>query len=213
VAFVFSGINKIKPSEKNMGKFKDFLIEQEDNEEVVDLDALSSVELLKIINDELSQMDEEEISLFGYVLYNEFFDDEETAEDNYDDFTLEDVQAMIAELGAEFYADVADLLLPDEDSEDDTEDEYEDEDEDGINEVVGRVMKRKNMNRKKRKFFKKTKAELRKGLAARRKANRLNKAKRKKYFRVNKKRIAMYKKSRATAIKKGRHIKKVRRGA
>ncbi len=187
-----------------MGKFKDFLSEQSEDDIVVDLDTLSSVELLKIINDELSQMDEEEINLFGYVLYNEFFDDEETAEDDYEDFTLEDVQAMIAELGAEFYADIADLLLPDEESDDEEED---------IDEAVGRIMKRKNMNRKKRKFFKKTKAELRKGLAARRKANRLNKAKRKKYFRVNKKRIAMYQKSRATAIKKGRHIKKVRRGA
>ena len=196
-----------------MGKFKDFLSEQSEDDIVVDLDTLSSVELLKIINDELSQMDEEEINLFGYVLYNEFFDDEETAEDDYEDFTLVDVQAMIAELGAEFYADIADLLLPDEESDDEEEDDEEDIDEEDIDEAVGRIMKRKNMNRKKRKFFKKTKAELRKGLAARRKANRLNKAKRKKYFRVNKKRIAMYQKSRATAIKKGRHIKKVRRGA
>lgn len=197
-----------------MGKFKDFLSEQSEDDIVVDLDTLSSVELLKIINDELSQMDEEEINLFGYVLYNEFFDDEETAEDDYEDFTLEDVQAMIAELGAEFYADIADLLLPDEESDDEeSDDEEEDDEEEDIDEAVGRIMKRKNMNRKKRKFFKKTKAELRKGLAARRKANRLNKAKRKKYFRVNKKRIAMYQKSRATAIKKGRHIKKVRRGA
>ena len=194
-----------------MGKFKDFLIEQSEDDIVVDLDTLSSVELLQIINDELSQMDEEEINLFGYVLYNEFFDDAETAEDDYEDFTIEDVQAMIAELGAEFYADIADLLLPDEESDDEEMDD--DEETDGIDEAVARVMKRKNMNRKKRKFFKKTKAELRKGLAARRKANRLNKAKRKKYFRVNKKRIELYKKSRATAIKKGRHIKKVRRGA
>jgi hypothetical protein len=209
VAFVCSGINKIKPLEKDMGKFKEFLIEQDD-EEIVDLDSLSSEELFQIINDELSQMDEEEINLFGYVLYNEFFDDADTEEDDYDDFTLEDVQAMIAELGVEFYVDIADLLLPDEDSDDE---ESDDEIYDGVDEAVSRVMKRKNMNRKKRKFFKKTKAELRKGLAARRKANRLNKAKRRKYFRVNKKRIEMYKKSRATAIRKGRHIKKVRRGA
>lgn len=191
-----------------MGKFKQFLNEQMDDvedTEVVDLDTLSSEELLQIINDELALMDEDEISEFGYVLYNEFFDDEETEEDDYEDFSIEDVQAMIAELGAEFYIDVADLLLPEEDDE-----ESEDDD---VNEVVGRIMKRKKMNRKKRKFFKKTKADLRKGLSARRKANRLNKAKRKKYFRINKKRIQSYQKSRATAIKKGRHIKKVRKGA
>jgi hypothetical protein len=194
-----------------MGKFKDFL--KESDEETIDLDTLSPEALLQVINDELADMNEDEIYAFAYVLYYEFFDEEESLEDDYTDFTIEDVQTMIAELGPDYYIDILDLLLPDENEDGFDWDSIEMDDEGEANEAVGRIMKRKNFNRKKRKFFKKTKADLRKGLSARRKANRLNKAKRKKYFRVNKKRIQAYQKSRSTAIKKGRHMKKVRRGA
>ncbi len=193
-----------------MGNFKKFLLEEEDT---VDLDTLSSEELLQLINDELADMSEDEIYAFAYVLYYEFFDSEETSEDDYNDFTIEDVNAMVGALGAEYYIDILDLLLPDETEDGFDWDSIELDGDDETNEAVARIMKRKNFNRKKRKFFKKTKSELRRGLSARRKANRLNRSKRKRFYRVNKVRIASYQKSRATAIKKGRHIKKVRRGA
>lgn len=194
-----------------MGSFKNFLLEEEDED-------LTPEELLQLINDELAEMDEDEIFAFAYALYYTFFDEEESAEDDYVDFTIEDVNDMIAALGEEYYIDVLDLLLPDEEEDGfdwDSIDLDGDEigDEFNTNEAVSRVMKRKNFNRKKRKFFKKTKAQLRKGLAARKKANRMNRTKKKRYFRVNKKRIQNYQKSRSAAIKKGRHIKKVRRGA
>lgn len=192
-----------------MGLFKKFLME----EDTIDINTLSSEELLQIIEDELADMDEDEIFAFGYVLYYEFFEDEENPDDNYDDFEIEDVKTMIRMLGAEYYIDIIDLLLPDEEEDGFDWDSIEIDSEEAVDEAVGRIMKRKNFNRKKRKFFKKTKADLRKGISARRKANRLNKSKRKKFYRINKKRIASYQKSRAVAIKKGRHMKKVRRGA
>lgn len=194
-----------------MGSFKNFLLEEEDAE--VDL---TPEELLQLINDELAEMDEDEIFAFAYSLYYTFFDEEESTEDDYIDFTIEDVNDMIAALGEEYYGDILDLLLPDESGEEFDWDSIglgDEEIEDETNEAVGRIMKRKNFNRKKRKFFTKSKAQLRRGIAQRRKANRMNRAKKKRYYRVNKKRIASYQKSRSTAIKKGRHIKKVRRGA
>lgn len=194
-----------------MGKFKQFLLE-EDGE-----DYLSDSQLLALINGELADLSEDEIFAFAYVLYYEFFEDEDNPDDNYEDFNIDDVKEMIATLGPEYYVDILDLLLPDEEEDGFDWDSIELDDESGeseeMDEAVGRVMKRKNFNRKKRKFFKKTKADLRKGLSARRKANRKNMSKRKKFYRINKKRLASYQKSRATAVKKGRHMTKVRRGA
>jgi len=194
-----------------MGKFKQFLLE-EDGE-----DYLSDSQLLALINGELADLSEDELFAFAYVLYYEFFEDEDNPDDNYEDFNIDDVKEMIATLGPEYYVDILDLLLPDEEEDGFDWDSIELDDESGeseeMDEAVGRVMKRKNFNRKKRKFFKKTKAELRKGLSARRKANRKNMPKRKKFYRINKKRLASYQKSRATAVKKGRHMVKVRRGA
>jgi hypothetical protein len=191
-----------------MGAFKNFLQEEDGSEEI----PVNPEELLQSINDELAEMDEDEIYAFAYVLYYEFFEDEANTEDDYVDFDIEDVKAMIAEIGPEYYDVILDLLLPDEE-EDGFDWDSVDIDDEEMDEAVSRVMKRKNFNRKKRRFFKKTKAELRKGLAKRRKQNRLTKTKKKRYFRANKVKIKLYKKSRSAAIKKGRHIKKVRRGA
>ena len=194
-----------------MGSFKNFLLEEENVEP-----ELTSGELLQLINDELADMDEDEIFAFAYALYYAFFDDEENPEDDYVDFNIDDVNEMIAALGEEFYVDILDLLLPDDTADDFDWSEIGLDDEEtpeDTNEAVSRVMRRKNFNRKKRKFFKKSKAELRRGFSARRRANRKNQAKRKRFYRVNKKRIASYQKSRSNAIRKGRHFSKVRRGA
>lgn len=82
-----------------------------------------------------------------------------------------------------------------------------------LNEVMARRMKTKKMNKKKRKFMTKTKAELRKTASIRKRVNRKTSAKRKKSYRANKAKIKSYQASRAVAMKKGRHIVKVRRGA
>ena len=174
---------------------------------------------IKNILDDLS---EDEVDEFGAFLSVEFF---ETSEDEIDElfFDVDNVIEMIKELGSEaesedekeeIYSFILDLLLP-EDFENskyldyDNELEYEED----MSEGVSRVMKAKNLNRKKRKFFQKTAATLRKERAKRVKKNRENRASRRAYTRVNKAKLKAYQKSRATFMKKGKHFKKIRRQA
>jgi hypothetical protein len=88
-------------------KFSKFLQENED--------------LLAKINAILDELDEDEMEDFGEALYYEFFDDEDTDEDDYDFFDRSDVDEMIKELGAGSYEDILDMLeeIEDEDDEDD----------------------------------------------------------------------------------------------
>jgi len=97
--------------------------------------------------------------------------------------------------------------------EEDDLDESEGESDGELNELMARKMKAKKMNKKKRKFMKKTKADLRKTVSIRKRENRKPRAKRKKAYRANKGRIKSYQASRAVAIKKGKHKVKVRRVA
>lgn len=180
-----------------MVSFKTYLKENED--------------LLAKIMDEIEELSDEELETFGEVLYYEFFDDEETDVDDYDFFNKDDVIAMIKELGPEMYEDIYDML---EEIEDEEEEDDDDDDEDSeMDEGVTRRMLNKNFNRKKRKFMKNTKADLRKTKAARKKDARQSRADRKRYYRANKAKIAAYQKSRADAIKKGKHKVKKRRTA
>lgn len=240
-----------------------------------------SEENLEKIMNIIQDMDEEELDEFGAALYYEFFDDEESEEDDYDSFGLEDVESMIKELGSNFYEDVLDLLDEVEDDEEldesskmsdikqdkktgeyfvkntnitfwapnsyggtigkdgkkywsikvDNEEVHTIKGGDNsqenvfdyvldlangkikLNEAVSRIMKQKNMNRKKRKFMSLSKAKLRQSAAARKKKNRMTKAARKRYYRANKQKIAAYQKSRRSAIKKGKHKVKLRRSA
>lgn len=188
---------------------------------------MSSADLLKEIENILEGMSDDEIDEFGAFLSVEFFDTpEEDIEDIYFDFDT--VMKMISEFVSEYgdeleaYEIILDLLLPEDfmSSADYTDDgNYEEEYEEdlgideSVNEGVSRVMKVKNLNRKKRKFFTKSAASLRKERAKRVKKNRLNRADRKAYQRINKAKIKGYQKSRANFIKKGRHFKKIRRQA
>lgn len=188
---------------------------------------MSSADLLKEIENILEGMSDDDIDEFWAFLSVEFFDTpEEDIEDIYFDFDT--VMKMISEFVSEYgdeleaYEIILDLLLPEDfmSSADYTDDgNYEEEYEEdlgideSVNEGVSRVMKVKNLNRKKRKFFTKSAASLRKERAKRVKKNRLNRADRKAYQRINKAKIKGYQKSRANFIKKGRHFKKIRRQA
>jgi hypothetical protein len=191
-----------------MGSFKNFLAEAED--------------YLAMINTILDQLDDEELDEFGYVLYTDFFDTEEeeepSAEDNAEGetgeedeadepFTRADVDEMIQVLGPDLYLAVLELL----DEDDGTE--WAGEEDEDLEEGVTRRMIAKNMNRKKRKFMKNSKAMMRKTKAVRKRLARKTKAKRRRYYRANKVKIAAYQKSRASAIKKGKHKVKLRRAA
>mgnify|MGYP003609923767 CR=1 FL=1 len=214
-------------------KFREHLLQLDprlliEGEEEVEM---NSDDLLKEIQNILEGMADDEIDEFGAFLSVEFF---ETSEDEIEDvyFDLETVLYMIKEFvddysaeygdAVEAYEIILDLLLPEDfmssaDYTDDGnyEEEYEEDlglDED-VNEGVSRIMKVKKLNRKKRKFFTKSAAILRKERSKRIKSNRINKASRKAYQRVNKAKIKGYQKSRATFMKKGRHFKKIRRQA
>lgn len=169
-----------------MGSFKNFLKED------------SSADVLNAINHELSEMNDEEIDMLGAVLTDEFFDES----DEYDEFmySLEDVQHMIAELGAEFYDYILELI---------DDDAYSEKSE--LDEAVSRKMKQGSFNRKKRLFMTKSKAELRKTAQQRKRKNREDRSSNRAYRRANKKKIQSYQKSRALAIKKGKHNVKLRR--
>lgn len=169
-----------------MGSFKKFLMEED--------------ETLQQIYAILEELSEEEIDEFGFVLYYEFFDDEDTDEDDYDFFELDDIKEMINSLGPEFYDEILYLL-------------EEDDEDDDLEEGVSRAMKAKNMNRKKRKFMVKSKAIMKRTKVKRKQLARKDKAKRKRYYRANKKKLASYQRSRAKAIKKGKHFSKLRRSA
>ena len=184
---------------------------------------MDSTALYLEIKNILDVMSEDEIDEFGSFLAVEFFEEPvDEIEDVY--FDIDNVLEMIDELGDEAYAFILDLLLPEdftssENLEHLETDNYEEvdihgtEDDEDVNEGVGRVMKVKNLNKKKRKFFAKSAAVLRKERAKRVKKNRITRATRKAYQRVNKVKLKAYMKSRDTFMKKGRHFTKIRRQA
>lgn len=183
---------------------------------------MSSEALMSEIKNILDGLSEDEVDELGAFLSVEFF---ETSEDDIDElfFDVDNVIEMIKELGLEsesedekvqIYSFILDLLLP-EDFENSKCLDYDNEPEcqEEISEGVSRVMKAKNRNMKKRKFFIKSAAALRKERAKRVKKNRENRASRRAYTRVNKAKLKAYQKSRATFMKKGKHFKKIRRQA
>lgn len=177
-----------------MGSFNNFLAE--------------SVDSLTEINVILDELDEFEMDQFGWVLYSEFFEEEEGIDEaDIDLFTRSEVDYMIKELGPNMHDEILDML-----EEYDSEDIDDSEDEE-MSEGVSRRMASKNRNRKKRKFMANSKAALRKTAVARKRAARQNKAKKKRYYKANKTKIAAYQKSRNDNIKKGKHKVKMRRKA
>ena len=176
-----------------MGKFKEFL--SEENTEI-------TIEDIKSFLDDLN---DEDIDSLGAVIFDEFFSSEE---DTSDDLTFDtnDVLDMVKQLGKDMYEYILDLIMPDDQETDDIEDEDEEMDEN-----VSRAMQTKNINRKKRKFMRKSIAQLRKEAPKRKIENRKTFAKRKRYARANAAKIAQYKKSREKFIKKGVHHVKLRK--
>lgn len=178
---------------------------------------LSATEIFVEIENILDSMPEDEIDELGAFLSVEFFDiTEDEIEDEY--FDKKVVINMIKELGEDSYEFILDLLLPEdfESSADYTDDgNYEEETEEDLEmtEGVSRIMKAKNRNLKKRKFFQKSAATLRKERADRLKKNRINRAARRGYQRINKEKLASYQKSRAKFMKKGKHFAKIRKQA
>lgn len=203
-----------------MGAFRDYLFKF-DPQLIVEgsEEEMTPAELLAEIENMLGTLSEDEVDEFGAFLSVEFFDiTEDEIEDEYFDKKI--VLNMIKELGEDSYGFILDLLLP-EDFENSKELEDEDIDQSEYGEIgseeleegVSRAMKAKNRNMKKRKFFKKSAATLRKERADRMKKNRMNRAARRGYQRINKDKIAAYQKSRARFMRKGKHFAKIRKQA
>lgn len=182
--------------------------------EGIEYQEMDAEALLIEIRNLLEGMSEDEVDEFGAFLTVEFFETpEEEIENVY--FDIDNVLEMIKDLGEDSYSFILDLLLPEDfnTSADLNFNDYEEYEIDSgeISEGVSRIMQAKRRNMKKRKFFKKSAATLRKERTARIKKNRENRASRRAYTRVNKAKLQAYQKSRAGFMKKGRHFAKIRR--
>lgn len=176
-----------------MIKFGQFMKESEEGKE-------SLPKIYKI----LDAMTSDEIYDFGIYLYLTFFDSDDTESDEGYYFDVAVVKEMLEQLPPDLYVGILEDLEEDDDTEDETSD--------GMDESMNRVMLTKNINRKRRKYMAKSKSDLRREYAERMRNNRLTLAKRKRYYRMNKAKIASYQKSRREYMEQGAHYKKVRSG-
>lgn len=184
-----------------MGKFKEFLTE---SSQEVQLQESVKEDIISI----LSTMNDTEINDFGEFMYDEIFNMDEDEYVTADDFTLEEIIEVLGTLDSDDL-DYIYYMLTDED-EDEIDLSPHTANNANISEAMARVMKAKNRNKKKRKKFQSTKAEFRRGKAARKKEARMDKVQRKKHYRQNKMRIKKYQASYKSAVKSGKHIKKIR---
>lgn len=195
-----------------MVTFRDFLLRKLNESD--DQEVSSNVTFDDIV-EILETMTEDEINDFGFYLYIEFFASDDEDEDELASlyFTIDDVKAMIVELGEDFYQTIYDLLQPEDDEESDDEDYDEDEDDDEVFESVSRRMDVSNMNKSPRKYMKLSMAKFRQLAQIRKRKYRETKQYRKRYYRANRAKILAYMKSYRQAVKSGKHKPKKRLGA
>ena len=177
-------------------------------------------------------LDEIDLNIFGNYLYYSFF--AETADEGELDFSIVDVISMLTELNDyNIYQVVNDELkhiiadpeyfmeIPFENNigltdvnDFDSEDSYFDDSTEGeISEAKIHIMTAKTANKKRRKFFTLSKAQLLRNKPKNKMKNRMNRAKTRAYKRANAAKIKRYQKSRQRLIDKGLHNVKLRRKA
>jgi len=176
-------------------------------------------------------LDEIDLNIFGNYLYYSFF--AETADEGELDFSIIDVISMLTELNDyNIYQVVDDELkhiiadpvyfmeipfennigLTDVNNFDNSELE-DDYSEGEISEAKIHIMTAKTANKKRRKFFTLSKAQLLRNKPKNKMKNRMNRAKTRAYKRANAAKIKRYQKSRQRLIDKGLHNVKLRRKA
>lgn len=177
-------------------------------------------------------LDDIDLNIFGNYLYYSFF--AETADEGELDFSIIDVISMLTELNDyNIYQVINDELkriiadpeyfmeipfdnnigltdVNDFDSEDST---FGDSTEGEISEAKIHIMTAKTANKKIRKFFTLSKAQLLRNKPKNKMKNRMNRAKTRAYKRANAAKIKRYQKSRQSLIDKGLHHVKLRRKA
>ena len=176
-------------------------------------------------------LDEVNLNIFGNYLYYSFF--AETSDEGELDFTVVDVISMLVELNDyNIYQVINDELkrivvdpeyfmeIPFEnniglaDVNDFDNSELEDDYSEGeISEAKIHIMTAKTANKKIRKFFTLSKAQLLRNKPKNKMKNRMNRAKTRAYKRANAAKIKRYQKSRQLLIDKGLHNVKLRRKA
>lgn len=176
-------------------------------------------------------LDEIDLNIFGNYLYYSFF--AETTDEGELDFTIVDVISMLTELNDyNIYQVINDELkhiiadpeyfmeIPFEnnigltDVNDFDNSELEDDYSEGeISEAKIHLMTAKTANKKVRKFFTLSKAQLLRNKPKNKMKNRMNRAKTRAYKRANAAKIKRYQKSRQRLIDKGIHHVKLRRKA
>ena len=176
-------------------------------------------------------LDEINLNIFGNYLYYSFF--AETPDEGALDFTVVDVISMLTELNdyniyqvvndelkhiiadPEYFMEIpfdTDIGLTDVNDFDNSELE-DDYSEGEISESKIHIMTVKTANKKRRKFFKLSKAQLLRNKPKNKMKNRMNRAKTRAYKRANAAKIKRYQKSRQNLIDKGLHHVKLRRKA
>lgn len=176
-------------------------------------------------------LDEIDLNIFGNYLYYSFF--AETSDEGELDFSIIDVISMLTELNdyniyqvindelkriiadPEYFMEIPfenNIGLTDVDNFDNSE--LEDDYSDGeISEAKIHIMTAKTANKKRRKFFTLSKAQLLRNKPKNKIKNRMNRAKTRAYKRANAAKIKRYQKSRQNLIDKGLHNVKLRRKA
>ena len=172
-------------------------------------------------------LDEIDLNIFGNYLYYSFF--AETADEGELDFSVVDVISMLTELNDyNIYQVINDELkhiiadpeylmeIPFENNiglTDVNDFDSEDSAEGEISEAKIHIMTAKTANKKIRKFFTLSKAQLLRNKPKNKMKNRMNRAKTRAYKRANAAKIKRYQKSRQNLIDKGLHHVKLRRKA
>ena len=176
-------------------------------------------------------LDEINLNIFGNYLYYSFF--AETPDEGELDFSIVDVISMLTELNdyniyqvvndelkhiiadPEYFMEIpfdTDIGLTDVNDFDNSELE-DDYSEGEISEAKIHIMTAKTANKKIRKFFTLSKAQLLRNKPKNKMKNRMNRAKIRAYKRANAAKIKRYQKSRQNLIDKGLHHVKLRRKA
>ena len=176
-------------------------------------------------------LDEIDLNIFGNYLYYSFF--AETPDEGELDFSIVDVISMLTELNdyniyqvvndelkhiiadPEYFMEIPfenNIGLTDVDDFDNSELE-DDYSEGEISEAKIHIMTAKTANKKIRKFFRISKAQLLRNKPKNKMKNRMNRAKTRAYKRANAAKIKRYQISRQRLIDKGIHHVKLRRKA
>lgn len=176
-------------------------------------------------------LDDIDLNIFGNYLYYSFF--AETSDEGELDFSIVDVISMLTELNdyniyqvvndelkhiiadPEYFMEIPfDNNIGLTDVNDFDNSELEDDYSEGeISEAKIHIMTAKTANKKRRKFFTLSKAQLLRNKPKNKMKNRMNRAKTRAYKRANAAKIKRYQKSRQRLIDKGLHNVKLRRKA